>query len=96
MTRKTYDCAWNLRQTFGEGDVNRAKVNLMYVGLYPSELIEALNKLDQVEQPGQPRELNFPVWMGTTIAVTSLAWLLSKTIDRNRWGQTRLILNFRY
>ncbi|MEJ2046435.1 MAG: hypothetical protein P8X89_24550, partial [Reinekea sp.] len=32
-------------QTFGEGDVNRAKVNLMYVGLYPSELIEALNKL---------------------------------------------------
>ncbi len=67
---------------FAEGDIRRVDGNMLYVGLYPSELIEALNKLDQPEQPGQPRELNFPVWMGVSIAVSSFAWLMSKLMDR--------------
>ncbi|AJQ94080.1 hypothetical protein [Gynuella sunshinyii] len=68
--------------SFAEGDIRRVDGNMLYVGLYPSELISALNKLDQPEQPGQPRELNFPVWMGVSIAVSGIAWLMGKLLDR--------------
>lgn len=54
--------------------------DLLYVGLYPAELIDALNLFDQPKQPGRPRELNFPVWLGASVFTGVAAFLLGKLI----------------
>ncbi|MEJ2046061.1 MAG: LysM peptidoglycan-binding domain-containing protein [Reinekea sp.] len=41
--------------------------DLLYVGLYPAELIDALNHISQPAQPGKPRELNLFNWLGTSV-----------------------------
>lgn len=58
----------------------KTRGDLLYVGLYPAELIDALNLPDQPKQPGQPRELNFPVWIGATIFAGIAAFCLGKLV----------------
>ncbi|WP_428242771.1 LysM peptidoglycan-binding domain-containing protein [Gynuella sp.] len=54
--------------------------DLLYVGLYPAELINALNRVSQPEQPGKPRELNVFNWLGTSVAYAVLLNTLKRIL----------------
>ncbi|AJQ94090.1 hypothetical protein [Gynuella sunshinyii] len=54
--------------------------DLLYVGLYPAELIHSLNRISQPEQPGKPRELNVFNWLGTSVAYAVLLNTLKRIL----------------